>query len=82
MVADTVIEPYNAALSFHQHVEDEAIGCMFLDTKASCGICLGKFTTPTYGDFNHLVSLFPRLCANLLVAAIVVSKVAAQIHLV
>eukprot|EP00439_Symbiodinium_sp_Y106_P041968 s9024_g5.t1 len=50
-VSDTVVEPYNAVLSFHQLVEnsDESF---LLDNEA---LTL-KLTTPTYGDLNHLVS--------------------------
>jgi len=56
-VSDTVIEPYNAVLSFHQLVEN-ADECMLLDNEALYDICFRtlKLTTPTYGDLNHLVS--------------------------
>uniref|UniRef100_T1KFQ9 Tubulin beta chain n=1 Tax=Tetranychus urticae TaxID=32264 RepID=T1KFQ9_TETUR len=56
-VSDTVVEPYNATLSFHQLVEntDETF-C--IDNEALYDICFRtlKLTTPTYGDLNHLVS--------------------------
>merc|ERR1712224_719671 len=47
-VSDTVVEPYNAVLSFH----------LLLDNEALYDICFRtlKLTTPTYGDLNHLVS--------------------------
>ncbi|XP_020786602.2 tubulin beta-6 chain-like [Boleophthalmus pectinirostris] len=56
-VSDTVVEPYNATLSLHQLIEntDETF-C--IDNEALYNICFRtlKFTTPTYGDLNHLVS--------------------------
>ena len=56
-VSDTVVEPYNAVLSFHQLVEnsDQSFMC---DNEALYDICFRtlKLTTPTYGDLNHLVS--------------------------
>merc|ERR1719517_189620 len=57
-VSDTVVEPYNAVLSFHQLVEN-ADECFLLDNEALYDICFRtlKLTTPTYGDLNHLVSL-------------------------
>merc|ERR1719217_1507758 len=56
-VSDTVVEPYNAVLSFHQLVEN-ADECMLLDNEALYDICFRtlKLTTPTYGDLNHLVA--------------------------
>merc|ERR1711907_925417 len=56
-VSDTVVEPYNAVLSFHQLVEN-ADQCFALDNEALYDICFRtlKLTTPTYGDLNHLVS--------------------------
>merc|ERR1712118_42676 len=56
-VSDTVVEPYNAVLSFHQLVEN-ADECMLLDNEALYDICFRtlKLTTPTYGDLNHLCS--------------------------
>merc|ERR1712216_919131 len=54
-VSDTVVEPYNAVLSFHQLVEN-ADECFLLDNEALYDICFRtlKLTTPTYGDLNHL----------------------------
>merc|ERR1712054_418659 len=56
-VSDTVVEPYNCTLSFHQLVEN-ADEVMCLDNEALYDICFRtlKLTTPTYGDLNHLVS--------------------------
>merc|ERR1711908_46185 len=56
-VSDTVVEPYNAVLSFHQLVEN-ADECFLLGNEALYDICFRtlKLTTPTYGDLNHLVS--------------------------
>merc|ERR1712023_81980 len=56
-VSDTVVEPYNAVLSFHQLVEN-ADECFLLDNEALYDICFRtlKLTTPTYGDLNHLCS--------------------------
>merc|ERR1712159_155736 len=56
-VSDTVVEPYNATLSFHQLVENtDETYC--IDNEALYDICFRtlKLTTPTYGDLNHLVS--------------------------
>jgi len=57
-VSDTVVEPYNCILSFHQLVEnsDET---MIIDNEALYDICFRtlKLKTPTYGDLNHLVSI-------------------------
>merc|ERR1711902_221619 len=56
-MGDTVVEPYNAVLSFHQLVENSD-SCYLLDNEALYDICFRtlKLTTPTYGDLNHLVS--------------------------
>merc|ERR1711903_13837 len=56
-VSDTVVEPYNAVLSFHQLVEN-ADEVNMMDNEALYDICFRtlKLTTPTYGDLNHLVS--------------------------
>merc|ERR1711924_53570 len=55
-VSDTVVEPYNAVLSFHQLVEN-ADEVFMMDNEALYDICFRtlKLTTPTYGA-NHLVS--------------------------
>ena len=56
-VSDTVDEPYNAVLSFHQLVEN-ADQAFIVGNEALYDICFRtlKLTTPTYGDLNHLVS--------------------------
>ncbi|KAK3865569.1 hypothetical protein Pcinc_028835 [Petrolisthes cinctipes] len=57
-VSDTVVEPYNATLSFHNLLEDtDQTYC--IDNEALYDICFKtlKLKTPTYGDLNHLVSL-------------------------
>ncbi|CAE8648452.1 unnamed protein product, partial [Polarella glacialis] len=48
-VSDTVVEPYNAVLSFHQLVENSD-ECFLLDNEALYDICFRtlKLTTPTY----------------------------------
>ena len=58
MVADTVLEPYNATLSVNQLIEN-ADEVMAIDNKALYNICFRtlKISTPTYGDLNHLVSI-------------------------
>src|SRR6478609_10587009 len=56
-VSDTVVEPYNATLSFHQLLENsDATFC--IDNEAVYYICRRtlKLTNPSYGDLNHLVS--------------------------
>ncbi|OLP78934.1 Tubulin beta chain [Symbiodinium microadriaticum] len=57
-VSDTVVEPYNAVLSFHQLVENSDESFLLADNEALYDICFRtlKLTTPTYGDLNHLVS--------------------------
>ncbi|XP_036116891.1 tubulin beta-2A chain-like [Molossus molossus] len=56
-VSDTVVEPYNAALSVYKLVENTD-GTYSIDNEALHDICFRtlKLTTPTYGDLNHLVS--------------------------
>ncbi|KAJ3593797.1 hypothetical protein NHX12_006131 [Muraenolepis orangiensis] len=56
-VSDTVVEPYNAILSFH-HLIEFTDGIFCIDNEALYDICFRtlKLTTPTYGDLNHLVS--------------------------
>merc|ERR1712147_154574 len=48
-VSDTVVEPYNAVLSFHQLVENTDV-CFLMDNEALYDICFRtlKLTTPTY----------------------------------
>ena len=54
-VFDTLVEPYNAVLSFHQL--ENADECFLLDGEALYDICFRTlmFTTPSCGDLNHLV---------------------------
>ena len=47
-ISETVVEPYNAILSFHQLVEND-------DNDDECRSTL-MFTTPTYGALSHFVS--------------------------
>ncbi|XP_077999809.1 tubulin beta-4B chain-like [Glandiceps talaboti] len=56
-VSDTVVEPYNATLSFHQLL-DNSNETFCIDNEALYDICFNtlKLTNPTYGDLNHLVS--------------------------
>jgi len=56
-VSDTVVEPYNAILSFHQLVENsDEVFC--IDNEALYDICHKtlKLSSPTYTDLNGLVS--------------------------
>jgi len=55
--SDSLVEPYNATLSFHQHVEN-ADEVQAVDNKDLDDICFRtlKLTTPSYGDLKHLVS--------------------------
>jgi tubulin beta len=55
-VSDTVVEPYNAVLSFHQLVEN-ADECFLLDNEALYDICFRtlKLTTPGVRRIKVLV---------------------------
>jgi tubulin beta len=56
-VSDTVVEPYNAALSIHQLLEStDEVFC--IDNEALYDICFRtlKITSPSYKDLNHIVS--------------------------
>jgi len=56
-VSDTVVEPYNATLSFHQLLEHaDEVFC--IDNEALYDICYRtlKIPNPAYGDLNHLIS--------------------------
>jgi tubulin beta len=56
-VSDTVVEPYNATLSFHQLVENsDEVFC--IDNEALYDICNKtlKLPSPSYADLNSLVS--------------------------
>ena len=57
-VSDTVVEPYNAILSFH-HLIENTDETFCIDNEALYDICFKtlKLKTPTYSDLNHLVSL-------------------------
>ena len=57
-VSDTVVEPYNAVLSFHQLVEN-ADEVMMMDNEALYDICFRtlKLTTPTYGDLYDVLGI-------------------------
>lgn len=57
-VSDTVVEPYNAVLSFHHLVENTDETYM-IDNEALYDICYRtlKLTGPTYSDLNHLISV-------------------------
>jgi len=52
------VQPYNAALSVHQLVENADL-TMSIDNEALYDISHRtlKLSTPTYGDLNHLVSI-------------------------
>lgn len=66
-VSDTVVEPYNTALSMHQLVEF-ADQCFTFDNEALYDICLHtlKYPTPTYTDLNHLVAMAMSGCTSCL----------------
>ena len=57
-VSDTVVEPYNAVLSFHQLVEVTDM-TIIIDNEALYDICFKtlKLGSPTLGDLNHIISL-------------------------
>jgi len=57
-VSATVVEPYNAMLSFHELLENANI-VMCLDNEALYNICTGTLgiKSPSYGDLNYLISL-------------------------
>ncbi|KAJ3435645.1 tubulin beta chain [Anaeramoeba flamelloides] len=57
-VSDTVIEPYNATLSFH-HLIENCDEVMCIDNEALMNICHNtlKLKNPNYPDLNHLISL-------------------------
>ena len=56
-VSDSVVEPYNATLSFHELVENTR-ETICLDNEALYDICSRtlKLTSPVYKDLNHIVS--------------------------
>ncbi|KAG5455626.1 MAG: beta-tubulin, partial [Olpidium bornovanus] len=57
-VSDTVVEPYNCTLSFHQLSENSDVS-ICLDNEALYDVCQRtlKISCPNFGDLNHLVSL-------------------------
>ncbi|KAL1461012.1 hypothetical protein WDU94_012945 [Cyamophila willieti] len=56
-VSDTVVEPYNAILSF-SHLIENTDETFCIDNEALYDICVRslKLTSPSYQDLNHLVS--------------------------
>lgn len=56
-VSDTVVEPYNATLSFHQLVETSDLS-FCLDNEALYDICQRTLKTqnPRYEDLNNIIS--------------------------
>lgn len=56
-VSDTVVEPYNAAMSF-QHLVENTDETYMIDNEALYDICFRtlKLSAPSYGDMNHLIS--------------------------
>ncbi|CAF1383558.1 unnamed protein product [Adineta steineri] len=56
-VSDTVVEPYNAMLSF-RYLSENTDQTHCIDNEALYDICFRtlKLTTPIYDDLNHLVS--------------------------
>ncbi|EDO43980.1 predicted protein [Nematostella vectensis] len=57
LVSETVTEPYNATLSFHQLV-DVADAAICIDNEALYNICYNvlKRETPTYSELNSLIA--------------------------
>jgi tubulin beta len=57
-VSDTVVEPYNAALSLN-HLINETDQCFVLDNEALYDMCFRKLklTTPTFNNLNMLIAL-------------------------
>ncbi|XP_022110739.1 tubulin beta-4B chain-like [Acanthaster planci] len=56
-VSESVVEPYNAMLSFQKLLESSK-GTFCIDNEALLNICSRtlKLSNPTYADLNHLVS--------------------------
>ena len=56
-VSDTVVEPYNALLSFHQLVENSDL-TFCIDNEALYDICVRtlKTTAPTYENLNSIIA--------------------------
>lgn len=66
-VSDTVVEPYNATLSFHQLVENADLS-FCLDNEALYDICQRTLRTksPRYEDLNTLISYAMSGCSTTL----------------
>lgn len=66
-VSDTVVEPYNATLSFHQLVENADLS-FCLDNEALYDICQRTLRTksPKYSDLNTLISYAMSGCSTTL----------------
>lgn len=66
-VSDTVVEPYNATLSFHQLVENADLS-FCLDNQALYDICQRTLRTesPRYDDLNMLISYAMSGCSTTL----------------
>ena len=66
-VSDTVVEPYNATLSFHQLVENADLS-FCLDNQALYDICQRTLRTesPRYDDLNTLISYAMSGCSTTL----------------
>ena len=56
-VSDTIVQPYNAALSIYLLV-DSTDEVQVINNEALYDICFRavKLTTPTYGNLNHLIN--------------------------
>lgn len=66
-VSDTVVEPYNATLSFHQLVENADLS-FCLDNEALYDICQRTLRTkePSYADLNGIISYAMSGCSTTL----------------
>lgn len=66
-VSDTVVEPYNATLSFHQLVENADLS-FCLDNEALYDICQRTLRTkePRYTDLNTIISYAMSGCSTTL----------------
>ncbi|KAN0063746.1 Tubulin beta-1 chain [Thecaphora frezii] len=66
-VSDTVVEPYNATLSFHQLVENSDM-TFCLDNEALYDICQRTLKTkdPNYDDLNRIISYAMSGCSTTL----------------
>ncbi|PWN53324.1 putative tubulin beta chain [Violaceomyces palustris] len=66
-VSDTVVEPYNATLSFHQLVENSDM-TFCLDNEALYDVCQRTLRTkdPNYTDLNSIISMAMSGCSTTL----------------